>query len=86
MGYNFKMTAKTLFGFEELLANEENTLKTHHSKILKAKNRDTSLEQINNIEELIALIPHQDNLKIVRKMKEIVPEYISNNSIYEELD
>ena len=72
--------------YEELLANEENTLKTHHSKILKAKNRDTSLEQINNIEELIALIPLQDNLKIVRKMKEIVPEYISNNSIYEALD
>ena len=72
--------------YEELLANEENTLKTHHSKILKAKNRDTSLEQINNIEELIALITLQDNLKIVRKMKEIVPEYISNNSIYEALD
>ena len=72
--------------YEELLANEENTLKTHHSKILKAKNRAASLEQINNIEELIALIPLQDNLKIVRKMKEIVPEFISNNSIYAALD
>ena len=63
-----------------MLANEENTLKTHHSKILKAKNRAASLKEINNIEELIALITLQDNLKIVRKMKEIVPEYISNNS------
>jgi FlaA1/EpsC-like NDP-sugar epimerase len=72
--------------YEELLANEENTLKTHHSKILKAKNRAASLKEINNIEELIALITLQDNLKIVRKMKEIVPEYISNNSIYEALD
>ena len=72
--------------YEELLANEENTLPTHHSKILIAKNRLTSSEQIIYIEELITLIPLQDNQKIVKKMKEIVSEYISNNSIYEELD
>jgi len=72
--------------YEELLANEENTLPTHHSKILIAKNRLTSSQQIIYIEELITLIPLQDNQKIVKKMKEIVSEYISNNSIYEELD
>lgn len=72
--------------YEELLANEENTVTTHHSKILIAKNRDTTSEQIMNIEELITLIPLQDNQKIVKKMKEIVLEYISNNSIYEALD
>ena len=72
--------------YEELLANEENTLPTHHSKILIAKNRLTTSEQIIYIEELITLIPLQDNQKIVKKMKEIVSEYISNNSIYEELD
>jgi FlaA1/EpsC-like NDP-sugar epimerase len=71
---------------EELLANEENTLPTHHSKILIAKNRLTTSEQIIYIEELITLIPHQDNQKIVKKMKEIVKEFISNNSIYEALD
>ena len=71
---------------EELLANEENTLPTHHSKILIAKNRHTTSEQIIYIEELITLIPLQDNQKIVKKMKEIVLEYISNNSIYETLD
>ena len=71
---------------EELLANEENTLPTHHSKILIAKNRLTTSEQIISIEELITLIPLQDNKKIVKKMKEIVEEYISNNSIYEALD
>ena len=71
---------------EELLANEENTLPTHHSKILIAKNRLTTSEQIISIEELITLIPLQDNQKIVKKMKEIVEEYISNNSIYEALD
>jgi FlaA1/EpsC-like NDP-sugar epimerase len=72
--------------YEELLSDEENTIKTHHSKILIAKNRGTSLEQIKNIEELIALLPLQDNQQIVKKMKGIVPEYISNNSIYETLD
>ena len=71
---------------EELLATEENTLPTHHSKILIAKNRLTTSEQIISIEELITLIPLQDNQKIVKKMKEIVEEYISNNSIYEALD
>jgi len=71
---------------EELLANEENTLPTHHSKILIAKNRLTTSEQIIYIEELITLIPLQDNQKIVKKMKKIVLEYISNNSIYETLD
>ena len=72
--------------YEELLANEENTLPTHHSKILIAKNRLTTSEQIIYIEELITLIPLQDNQKIVKKMKEIVLEYISNNSVYESLD
>jgi len=72
--------------YEELLANEENTLPTHHSKILIAKNRPTTSEQIIYIEELITLIPLQDNQKIVKKMKEVVLEYISNNSIYETLD
>ena len=72
--------------YEELLANEENTLPTHHSKILIAKNRPTTSKQIIYVEELITLIPLQDNQKIVKKMKEIVSEYISNNSIYEELD
>ncbi len=72
--------------FEELLANEENTLQTHHSKILIAKNRDTTSDQLSKIEDLINLIPHQNNQELVKKMKEIVVEYISNNSVYEALD
>lgn len=71
---------------EELLANEENTLPTYHSKILIVKNRLTTSEQIFYIEELITLVTLQDNQKIVKKMKEIVEEYKSNNSIYEVLD
>ena len=72
--------------YEELLAEKENTLPTYHSKILIAKNRDTSSEKIKDIEELITLIPLQDNQEIVKKMKEIVEEFKSNNSIYELLD
>jgi FlaA1/EpsC-like NDP-sugar epimerase len=72
--------------YEELLAEKENTLPTYHSKILIAKNHDTSSEKVKDIEELITLIPLQDNQKIVKKMKEIVEEFKSNNSIYEVLD
>ncbi|MFZ9027523.1 MAG: polysaccharide biosynthesis protein [Crocinitomicaceae bacterium] len=71
--------------YEELLAKEENTLPTHHPKILKAKERtlETSIE---DIEALIAMFEDQDNFEIVKKMKEIVPEFKSNNSTYEKLD
>ena len=72
--------------YEELLANEENTIKTHHPKIMIAKNREISKEKLDKIEDLLMLIQHQDNQKIVKKMKEIVEEYISKNSIYEALD
>ena len=71
--------------YEELLAKEENTLPTHHPKILKAKERtlETSIE---DIETLISMFEEQNNLEIVKKMKEIVPEFKSNNSTYEKLD
>ncbi len=71
--------------YEELLSKDENTLPTHHPKILKAKERisETSLEEI---ESLINLLESQDNIEIVKKMKEIIPEFKSNNSTYEKLD
>lgn len=72
--------------YEELLASEENTLPTHHPQILKARVREEDEEQIERIEELIALFGTQDNEAIVRQMKTIVPEFISNNSSYEKLD
>jgi len=72
--------------YEELLANEENTLPTHHSKILIAKTREIELQQITQIEELTHLINEQNNELLVKKMKEIVVEYKSNNSIFEKLD
>jgi FlaA1/EpsC-like NDP-sugar epimerase len=72
--------------YEELLAKEENTLATHHPQILKAKMREEEGSQIDQIYALISLFGTQNNVDIVRKMKEIVPEFISNNSMFEELD
>ena len=74
--------------YEELLNDEENTTQTYHDKILIAKVRDVSLELVQNstMELEHILSTSNDEMKLVSKMKELVPEYISNNSIYERLD
>jgi FlaA1/EpsC-like NDP-sugar epimerase len=72
--------------YEELLANEENTMPTHHQKILIAKTRVENDEQLAAIQTLIDLSVQQENEAIVRQMKKIVPEFISNNSEYQKLD
>ncbi len=73
--------------YEELLNDKENTISTHHSKIMTANVRQYSFEQVkSHIEQLIFLQKEHNNLEIVRKMKEIVPEFKSQNSVYEELD
>lgn len=73
--------------YEELLANEENTLPTHHPKILIARVKEYDYNVIaEDIRELIALFDTQNNEAIVRKMKDIVPEFVSKNSVFEKLD
>jgi FlaA1/EpsC-like NDP-sugar epimerase len=72
--------------YEELLASEENTIPTHNPQILIAKTKENKESHLNAIEELIQLFETQKNDQIVGKMKEIVPEYISNNSEFEKLD
>lgn len=72
--------------YEELLAEEENTLATHHPQILKAKMREEESDQIAKIVDLIELFGAQDNDEMVKRMKAIVPEFISNNSQFEKLD
>ncbi len=73
--------------YEELLASEENTLATEHSKIMIAKVREYEFETINTkIQSIINLFSGQDNMQIVKKIKEIIPEFKSKNSIYESLD
>ncbi|UTW66093.1 polysaccharide biosynthesis protein [bacterium SCSIO 12643] len=73
--------------YEELLANEENTMKTHHSQIMIAKVREADFNIISTeIESLIGLYNSQNNFDIVSQMKKIVPEYVSKNSVYSKLD
>lgn len=77
--------------YEELLANNENTTKTHHEKIMIAKvdTSDVDSKKIK-IEELCAFVksanPDNTQIDIVTRIKSIVPEYISNNSKFEILD
>lgn len=73
--------------YEELLADHENTLPTHHKQIMVAKVKEYDFETISvSIDELINLFDKQDNHSIVKKMKQLVPEFKSNNSVYEKLD
>jgi FlaA1/EpsC-like NDP-sugar epimerase len=73
--------------YEELLNDEENTLPTHHSKIMIGKVRTYDFREVeSNLVDLISLYQTQDMMKIVSKMKTIVPEFKSKNSIYESLD
>lgn len=73
--------------YEELLTNEENTIPTHHEKILIGKVKLYQLEEVKiKLQELIDLYNSQDNDLIVKKMKEIVPEFLSNNSIFSKFD
>jgi len=73
--------------YEELLANKENTIPTPHPQIMVAKVREYNHDEANaKIDEFVELIKEQDNVGVVRQMKVIVPEFISQNSIYEELD
>ncbi|HRI41869.1 MAG TPA: nucleoside-diphosphate sugar epimerase/dehydratase, partial [Bacteroidia bacterium] len=72
---------------EELLADKETSLPTHHEKILVAKVRPYDFKVIqSDIEELVSLFSTQRNDAIVRKMKQMVPEYVSANSEFEKLD
>lgn len=73
--------------FEELLNDHENTIPTHHDKILKAKVREYPFEETSRLIELFEdLLRDKNDLKMVALMKEIVPEFKSNYSRFEILD
>ena len=73
--------------YEELLSTEENTKPSFHKKIRIANVREYDYNNVlEDIDELVNLSESYDDMKIVAKMKEIVPEYKSNNSIYSQLD
>ena len=73
--------------YEELLSTEENTKPSFHEKIRIAEVREYDYANVEkDIEELVSLSDTYDCMKIVGKMKSMVPEFKSNNSIYQELD
>lgn len=73
--------------YEELLNEAEKTLPTHHEKIKIAKVVAGSYKEVlNEIETLTELCKQGDHLKLVGKMKMIIPEFISNNSEFSKLD
>jgi FlaA1/EpsC-like NDP-sugar epimerase len=73
--------------YEELLNTKENTVKTHHNKIMIAKVQEYSYSEIDKFVDLFHELVHDRNeLKMVTLMKELVPEFKSNYSRYEVLD
>ncbi|MCR4659002.1 MAG: polysaccharide biosynthesis protein [Bacteroidales bacterium] len=73
--------------YEELLANKEANIPTHHPKIMRAQVRTYPLEAIDReYNELWDILETMKPMDIVAKMKSIVPEFISNNSVYCQLD
>ena len=73
--------------YEEVLNELEGTKPSFHEKIRIAEVREYDYDLVNkDIEELVDMAKRYDNMVTVRKMKQIVPEYKSNNSVYEVLD
>ena len=73
--------------YEEVLNSEENAKPTFHEKIRIAQVREYDYEEVSReIDKLIEISRKYDDMATVKKMKEIVPEYKSNNSVYESLD
>jgi FlaA1/EpsC-like NDP-sugar epimerase len=78
--------------FEELLADDENTQKTHHPKILIATVSQQNMDEKQVLlEQLCQMVSTFDNtgmetLELVKLLKVIVPEYVSQNSEFEALD
>lgn len=73
--------------YEELLNNSENTIPTYHPKIMIAKVSSLNFDEIAlKINKFTSPISKQENLQVVKIMKEIVKEFISQNSVYETLD
>lgn len=73
--------------YEELLNQHEKVIPTHHKKILIARNPEADSETIQQqIYDLIAKATTCNDEEVIKRMKRIVPDYISNNSVYELYD
>ncbi|MDQ6904256.1 MAG: polysaccharide biosynthesis protein, partial [Bacteroidota bacterium] len=73
--------------YEELLNNKEEIIKTHHKKIMISKVNNGTIDSIaSSVDDLILLASQNKNVPVVKKMKSIVQEFKSKNSVYEKLD
>jgi len=73
--------------YEELLATNENTLPTHNDKIMIGQVRPHKYAEVNTaISQILYYLNVENNEMIVARMKELIPEFISKNSVYELLD
>ena len=73
--------------YEEVLSNKENTIETNHKKIRIAKVRQYDYKEVvDRINSLRELAYNVDIMNMVKLMKDIVPEFKSQNSRFEELD
>lgn len=73
--------------YEELLADGENTKPTYHEKIMIAKTKPIIADEVaSKIDTLCTITSKMQNLEIVSIIKDLIPEYVSNNSKYEVLD
>lgn len=73
--------------YEEVLSTTENTLPSFHEKVRIAKVQEYDYDVVNQqIEQLLQISRTYDSMQIVKMMKCIVPEYVSNNSVYSVLD
>jgi FlaA1/EpsC-like NDP-sugar epimerase len=74
--------------YEELLTDSENTLPTYHEKIMIAKVRHASSNEMQKDFDILINLARgkRGSMELVAKMKELVPEFVSNNSVFESLD
>ena len=73
--------------YEEVLNEAEKTLPTYHKKIQIARVREYPYKEVNaTIDDLVAVCYKETPMQIVARMKTLVPEFKSNNSVYEQLD
>jgi FlaA1/EpsC-like NDP-sugar epimerase len=73
--------------YEELLDDASIRGKTHHPKIMIARSEAVEFEPLRKaIKKLIRVATQKDDYQVVKRLKEIVPEFVSNNSRFEEID
>jgi FlaA1/EpsC-like NDP-sugar epimerase len=73
--------------YEELLSDSSTSMPTHHQKIMIAKDQAISYKDVlNHIIEIAAAAQQENDVFLVGKIKQLVPEYISKNSVFELLD